>query len=344
MTLLRCSLTDITARRRARADRRGRARGAGERRGERAAARFAAGDRRAGRVGGAGLRRIRSAWSGRRRRASRPSARRACPRCCARWLTARRSTSATAHAPPASTSDVRCWSPTPSTIRTGSRAAKRCSRPECVPPGRCRSAPAPDGSSGPSGCTAPTPGLPDGEATELMADAARLAGIAIDRCRSEEALRGSEAKFRGLFESVMEGVYQSSTGGRLISVNPAFVTDPRLCLGRGTVRAAARRDAVLEPGRSRRVRAPARGHRRGAQRGVRAAAARWPADRRARERAGGARRRGPGRVVRGHGRRHHRAQARRAGDLPREGTRPGDAAVDRRCGDHGRRRRAASTT
>ena len=67
------------------------------------------------------------------------------------------------------------------------------------------------------------PGLPDREATELMADAARLAGIAIDRCRSEEALRGSEAKFRGLFESVMEGVYQSSIGGRLLSVNPAFV-------------------------------------------------------------------------------------------------------------------------
>ncbi|MCC6172511.1 MAG: PAS domain S-box protein, partial [Gammaproteobacteria bacterium] len=67
------------------------------------------------------------------------------------------------------------------------------------------------------------PGLPDRAATELLADAARLAGIAIERRRSEEALRGSEAKFRGLFESVMEGVYQSSTGGRLISVNPAFV-------------------------------------------------------------------------------------------------------------------------
>ncbi len=66
-------------------------------------------------------------------------------------------------------------------------------------------------------------GLPDREAMELMADAARLAGIAIDRSRSEEALRGSEAKFRGLFESVMEGVFQSSTSGRLISVNPAFV-------------------------------------------------------------------------------------------------------------------------
>jgi diguanylate cyclase (GGDEF)-like protein/PAS domain S-box-containing protein len=67
------------------------------------------------------------------------------------------------------------------------------------------------------------PGSPGREVTELLADAARLAGIAIDRRRAEEALRGSEAKFRGLFESVMEGVYQSSPGGRLISVNPAFV-------------------------------------------------------------------------------------------------------------------------
>jgi PAS domain-containing protein len=64
-------------------------------------------------------------------------------------------------------------------------------------------------------------GLPDREAKELMDDAARLDGIAIDRCCPEEALRGSEAQFRGLFESVMEGVYQSSSGGRLIPVNPA---------------------------------------------------------------------------------------------------------------------------
>ena len=58
---------------------------------------------------------------------------------------------------------------------------------------------------------------------QLMSDAARLAGIAIERRRAEAALRGSEAKFRGLFESVMEGVYQSTLDGRLISVNPAFV-------------------------------------------------------------------------------------------------------------------------
>jgi diguanylate cyclase (GGDEF)-like protein/PAS domain S-box-containing protein len=67
------------------------------------------------------------------------------------------------------------------------------------------------------------PGKPEKAWLELLADAARLAGIAIERRRAEEALRGSEAKFRGLFESVMEGVYQSLPDGRLVSVNPAFV-------------------------------------------------------------------------------------------------------------------------
>ena len=37
---------------------------------------------------------------------------------------------------------------------------------------------------------------------------AQIAGIAIERRSAEDALRESEAKFRGLFESVMEGVYQ----------------------------------------------------------------------------------------------------------------------------------------
>ena len=66
-------------------------------------------------------------------------------------------------------------------------------------------------------------GMPQQFEAELLADAARLAGIAIARRRSEEALRGSEAKYRGLFEAVMEGVYRSTPDGRLVSVNPAFV-------------------------------------------------------------------------------------------------------------------------
>src|ERR1700694_100752 len=67
------------------------------------------------------------------------------------------------------------------------------------------------------------PGLPAPAAAQLMARAAQLAGIAIQRRLAEEALRRSAAKFRGLFESIAEGVYQSGRGGRLLSVNPAFV-------------------------------------------------------------------------------------------------------------------------
>jgi len=67
------------------------------------------------------------------------------------------------------------------------------------------------------------PGLPTAPESQFMARAAQLAGIAIERRLAEEALRASEAKFRGLFESIAEGVYQSRRDGRLLSVNPAFV-------------------------------------------------------------------------------------------------------------------------
>src|SRR5580698_8472093 len=67
------------------------------------------------------------------------------------------------------------------------------------------------------------PGLPGAGDAAIMAHAAQLAGIAIERRLAEQALRGSEAKFRGLFESIAEGVYQSGRDGRLLSVNPAFV-------------------------------------------------------------------------------------------------------------------------
>jgi diguanylate cyclase (GGDEF)-like protein/PAS domain S-box-containing protein len=67
-------------------------------------------------------------------------------------------------------------------------------------------------------------GLPSAAESQVMARAAQLAGIAIERRMQEEALRASEAKFRGLFESIAEGVYQSACDGRLISVNPALVS------------------------------------------------------------------------------------------------------------------------
>ena len=49
-----------------------------------------------------------------------------------------------------------------------------------------------------------------------MSRMAQIAGIAIERRSSEDALRESEAKFRGLFESVMEGVYRTTRDGRII--------------------------------------------------------------------------------------------------------------------------------
>jgi PAS domain S-box-containing protein len=69
----------------------------------------------------------------------------------------------------------------------------------------------------------PEPGLPDQREQVLQSHASRLAALAIERNLAEEALRASEAKFRGLFEGVIEGVYQSTRDGRLVSVNSAFV-------------------------------------------------------------------------------------------------------------------------
>jgi PAS domain S-box-containing protein len=69
----------------------------------------------------------------------------------------------------------------------------------------------------------PEPGMPDSREQVLQAHASRLAALAIERNLAEEALRASEAKFRGLFEGVIEGVYQSTRDGRLVSVNSAMV-------------------------------------------------------------------------------------------------------------------------
>jgi diguanylate cyclase (GGDEF)-like protein/PAS domain S-box-containing protein len=49
-----------------------------------------------------------------------------------------------------------------------------------------------------------------------------LAGIAIKRQRDEDQLRSSEARYRGLFENVVDGVYITSREGDIITVNPAL--------------------------------------------------------------------------------------------------------------------------
>ncbi|HEX4150903.1 MAG TPA: PAS domain S-box protein [Steroidobacteraceae bacterium] len=69
----------------------------------------------------------------------------------------------------------------------------------------------------------PRAGVPAARDHELMSRMTQIAGIAIERRCAEDALRDSEAKFRGLFEGVMEGVYRTTRDGRLLVANPAFV-------------------------------------------------------------------------------------------------------------------------
>ena len=52
-----------------------------------------------------------------------------------------------------------------------------------------------------------------------------LAGIGVDvseRIKAQEALARSEEKFRSIFENAVEGIYQSTPGGRFLNVNPAM--------------------------------------------------------------------------------------------------------------------------
>src|SRR4030095_8691852 len=77
---------------------------------------------------------------------------------------------------------------------------------------------------------------------ELMARLTARAGIAIERMRAEDALRRSEARYRGLFENVIEGVYRATADGRLESVNPALVR----MLGYDSAGELLRRSSTLE--------------------------------------------------------------------------------------------------
>ncbi len=66
-------------------------------------------------------------------------------------------------------------------------------------------------------------GMPSRRDLELVGRMAQLARIAIERRRSEDALRESEGRFRGLFDNVVEGVYQVTIDGYLESANPALI-------------------------------------------------------------------------------------------------------------------------
>ena len=65
--------------------------------------------------------------------------------------------------------------------------------------------------------------LPEVDELDKLRRMARLAGIAIKRQQDEDELRASEARYRGLFENVVDGVYITSRDGDFIAANPALV-------------------------------------------------------------------------------------------------------------------------
>jgi len=64
---------------------------------------------------------------------------------------------------------------------------------------------------------------PTTDELDKLSRMARLAGIAIKRQLDEDRLRTSEARYRGLFENVVDGVYIASRDGEIITANPALV-------------------------------------------------------------------------------------------------------------------------
>lgn len=64
---------------------------------------------------------------------------------------------------------------------------------------------------------------PTTQELDKLGGMARMAGIAIKRKRDEDKLRSSEARYRGLFENVVDGVYIATREGKIITANPALV-------------------------------------------------------------------------------------------------------------------------
>lgn len=64
--------------------------------------------------------------------------------------------------------------------------------------------------------------LLDGDVSETPGELAMMTDIT-ERKSAEYALRRSEERFRNLFETVLEGVYQSTPDGRILAVNPMLM-------------------------------------------------------------------------------------------------------------------------
>ncbi|QKD82533.1 PAS domain S-box protein [Thermoleptolyngbya sichuanensis A183] len=65
-----------------------------------------------------------------------------------------------------------------------------------------------------------TPRTPTATDWSLLEISAPLAGIAIEQARADAALQAAEAKYRGIFENAVEGIFQSTPDGQYLMVNP----------------------------------------------------------------------------------------------------------------------------
>lgn len=68
-----------------------------------------------------------------------------------------------------------------------------------------------------------------------------------ERKRAEHALRRSEERFRGLFENVLEGVYQSTPDGRIVAANPMLLNMLGLVSERELNDVNIARDLYIDP-------------------------------------------------------------------------------------------------
>ena len=59
---------------------------------------------------------------------------------------------------------------------------------------------------------------------ELEQTNTKLAQEVFERKRAEKELRQAEAKYRGMFENAVDGIFQTTPEGQYLSVNPALAS------------------------------------------------------------------------------------------------------------------------